>query len=786
MLISLNWLSDYVKIPVDPEALAERLTLAGLEVDRINRQTVDFDGIIVAEVTALRPLPSSDRNQVATINTGTSTVEVVTGAPNVAVGNRVPYAAPGARLGKHEIGSKTFRGVKSDGMLCSPVELGLGEDAGGILILDRAAALGQDLKTLYPADTILEIEIKSNRPDLLSHIGVAREMAAIFKLPLQLPPVQPPRNLPEGRMVTIEAPEGCFRFVGRLISEVRVAASPAWMQARLRAAGVRPISNVVDITNYVMMEMGQPMHAFDFKRLQEGRLVVRRAQPGESLLCLDGKVRDLRPEYMVVADARRPQALAGIIGGAQTAVEAGTTEVLLEAATWEPRRVRRTSHELALRTEASIRFEKGLSPALSLAAVDRAAALIGELAGGKQRSGDDAYPRPLKPAPIDITSARLERILGVRVPLDEAADILQRLEFRVDRWGDRLRATPPDFRLDCSLPEDLAEEIGRIYGYDRIPSTLPGERTAVRDLFDPADLEDRAKAILVGQGLDEAITSALVSSQTTPRIGLFSQADLLRIKNPMVENREALRLSLLPGLLEALAFNVRQDQPEARLFELGSVYRCLEGGHADEPRLLAIAVHLPTANADISLQELRSVQASLALVRARVGRVPTEFRQAEAAGLHPGRTAEIVEDGDTVGVVGEVHPEILAKLDLSGRAVAAEVLFGRFLGRGNRVPQATEVPRFPGIRLDLTVVVRNRVAASELVQVIRDLGGYTLREIHMLKEYQGAQLAPGARSLSFRLHYQADDRTLTREEVLSVHDRIIQGLKGRFGVEVRA
>jgi phenylalanyl-tRNA synthetase beta chain len=785
MLISLNWLREYVEVDIDPQLLAQRLTLAGLEVERLIHQTADFEGVIVAEVTALRPLPNSERNQIATINTGKSKVEVVTGAPNVTIGNRVPFATLGARLGKQRIGSKTFRGVPSEGMLCSPVELGLGEDAGGILILDRTAELGADLRTLYPPDTIFDLEIKSNRPDLLSHLGVAREVAAILRRPLRLPH-QGARTLPEGKLITIEAPDGCQRFVGRLIKGVRVAASPPWMEARLRAAGVRPISNVVDITNYVMLETGQPMHAFDYQRLNQGRLVVRRARSGEKLACLDGIVRELRPEYMVVADAERPQALAGIIGGAESAVAAGTTEVLLEAATWEPRRIRRTSRELALRTEASTRFEKGLSPALSLPAVNRAAALIEELAGGKQVSGDDLYPKPVKQSPIEISSAKLERILGVAVPMEEAADILRRLEFQVEISGDRLRATPPDFRLDCSLPEDLAEEVGRIYGYDRIPSMLPGERTAVRDLFDPADLEDRTKAVLVARGLDEAITSALVSGQSVPRIGLMSRGELLRVKNPMLENRDALRSSLLPGLLEALAFNVRQDQPGAKLFELGSVYRCRPTGDAEEPRLLAIAVHLPTANSAASLQELRDLQATLTLVRARVARLAAEFRQGEAAGLHPGRTAEIVEDGDTVGIVGEVHPEILGRLDLPGRAVAAEVLFGRFMGFLNRAPQAVELPRFPGIRLDLTVVLRQRVAARDIVQVIRDLGGYTLREIHMLNEYQGSQLGLGARSLSFRLYYQADDRTLTREEVTAIHDRIVRGLKERFGAEVRA
>jgi phenylalanyl-tRNA synthetase beta chain len=795
MLVSLSWLKEYVDIPVDVAALAERLTLAGNEVERIVEQDADFENVVVAEVQGLRPLPGSTKNQLATVTTGRAVTEVVTGAWNLKVGDRVPYALPGSRLKDRRIDTRTFLGVQSAGMLCSAIELGLGEDAAGILILDPSAPLGADLRSLYPRDSILELEIKSNRPDLLSHLGIAREVGAIFNLPLRVPSVPKSRTADAPDLVRIDAPDGCRRFNGRLMTGVTVAASPAWMQARLRAAGVRPISNIVDITNYVMLESGQPMHAFDYQRLKDGRIVVRRARDGEEIACLDGKTRRLTSNDMVVADTERAQGIAGIIGGSNSAVQAGTTDIFLEAATWEPRSIRRTARLLGLRTEASSRFEKGLSPELSLPAIERAAALVAELAGGKATKSTDAYPGPLKPITIEVDADRIDRVLGVKVELAEAASILERLGFTLERKEQRLRARPPVFRLDCSIPEDLVEEVGRIYGYDRVPSTLPGARTPVRDLYVRADADETAREALAGHQLDEAMTSSLISASGTPAIAMpLAAPSPVRIKNPMAENRDALRRSLLPGLLEALALNARQDQGGARLYELGAVFWRADGDAVEQPQVLALAAHVPAGGAEAAAAELRSLQATLATVRDRFALPTTDFKQAEFqtgdagrfAGFHPGRTGEILDGGEAIGIVGEVHPEVAAQLGLPGRAVVAEVLFDRFTAGGQRTPQARPLPRFPGVRRDLTVVIRGKIAGQEVVQVIRELGGYTLREISMVSEYQGPQLGAGARSLSFRLQYQANDRTLTNEEVLASQQRIIEGLKTRFAAEVRS
>lgn len=795
MLISLNWLKEFVDIPVDVETLAERLTLAGNEVAGIAQQEVEFEGVIVAEVRNLRPLPGSTKNQIAGVTTGAAVVEVVTGAWNIGVGDRVPYATPGSRLGDRRIETRTFLGFPSAGMLCSAIELGLGEDAAGIMVLDPGAVPGQDLHELYPRDTILELEIKSNRPDLLCHLGIAVEVGAVFNLPVRDPKIVKARTSQAPELVHIDAADGCRRFVGRLISGVTVAPSPPWMQARLRAAGVRPISSIVDITNYVMLETGQPMHAFDYQRLKGGRIVVRRARDGEELACLDGKTRRLTSRDMVVADTERAQGIAGIIGGAPSAVQPGTTDIFLEAATWEPRSIRRTARMLGLRTEASSRFEKGVSPALSLPAIERAATLVMELAGGTPTKSTDVYPDPLTPVTIEVGAERIERVLGVRIELGEAASILQRLRFKVEKTNLVLNAQPPEFRLDCAIPEDLVEEVGRIFGYDRVPSTLPGARTAVRDLYERRDADETAREVLAGRELDEAVTSSMVSAEGTLEIAMPMAAPaLVKVKNPMAENRDALRRSLLPGLLEALAFNARQDQAGARLFELGAVFWKNTSSAVDEPQVLALAAHVPAGGADAAVAELRAMEATLATMRDRFAMPSTDFKHAEFAGsdpgrfagFHPGRTGEVLEDSEPIGVVGEVHPQVLARLGLTGRAVVAEVLFDRFSAGGRQTPQALPLPRFPGVRRDLTVVIGGRIAASAVLQVIREVGGYTLRDISMVSEYQGPQLEAGARSLSFRLHYQADDRTLTNEEVAAAQQRIIDGLRSRFGAEVRS
>jgi phenylalanyl-tRNA synthetase beta chain len=784
VLFSLSWLKDYVDLP-EVSLIAERLTRAGSEVERVLEQQVDFEGVVVVLVEELRPHPNADKLQLARVFTGNERLEVVTGATNLSAGDLVPLATTGARLKDRRIGSQSFRGIRSEGMLCSAIELGVGQDAAGILILDAGAHPGEDVRTLFPADTILDVEIKSNRPDLLCHVGLARELSALFQQPLRPPATRPVGGEDQNRnLVRLEAVGVCRRFIAQALRGVRVGTSPRWMQARLRAAGVRPISNVVDITNYVMLELGQPMHAFDRNRLAGGSLLVRMANDGENLACLDGRTRILGALDIVVADGETAQALAGVIGGSESAVDEGTTEIILEAATWDPRRVRASSRRLGLRTEASSRFEKGLSPALSQPAIERATALIAELAGGVPVELTDSYEQRLEQVDIDLPAARVERVLGVAIPVKEAAAILERLAFRVRGRDDGLAATPPEFRLDCVIPEDLIEEVGRIYGYDRIPSTLPGRRVEVRDLYQRLDADERAREVLAGEGFDEAVANSLVSSAASPDLRMQAAPDrLIRLKNPMAENRDALRSSLLPGLLEALSVNSRQDQPSARLFELGSVFWAA-GDRVDEPRALAIVAHVP-GGAEASLTALRELQQTLRLVRERMAFSATDFGPARAPGLHPGRTASVLAQGVTVGIAGEVHPSVLAKLGLSGRVVAAEVLFDRFVRSDQSDPRAHPLPRFPGIQRDLTVVVRGQLGAAELTQVIRRLGGYTLREISMIDEYRGAQLGKDARSLSFRLQYQADDRTLTSEEVLASHQRITDGLK-RINAEVRS
>jgi phenylalanyl-tRNA synthetase beta chain len=790
MLISLNWLRDYVDPPADSMELADRLTLAGLGVERIEQRTAAFENVVVAEVVGLRPHPNADKLLLAQLSTGDGLTEVVTGAQNLTVGARVPFVKVGGRTRHGKVTARTLRGVRSEGMVCSADELGLGEDADGIMLLDPSTPLGLDLASLIKPDMIFDLEITSNRPDLLSHLGVAREVAAIFEVELRVPAsYRSTKPKLAALAVSIEDNSICQRFVSRLLEDVKVGPSPAWLTERLQSVGLRPINNVVDITNFVMLETGQPMHAFDFDRLEEGRLLARRARDGEQILCLDGKLRRLSSETVVVADGERPQAIAGVIGGEESAVGSGTKRVMLEAATWEPRLVRAASRAFGLRTEASTRFEKGLSPALSASGIERAVQLLNEVANARPAAAADVYPQPRQLAPIAISAERLEGILGVTVPIQEAVSILRRLDFDAEQKGGQLRATPPDFRLDCRIAEDLAEEVGRIYGYDRIPSTLPGRRTPITDIFEGQDIEDAVKDVLVGAGFDEAVTFSAVRPElaSIPSI-LGAPSRPVPIRNPLLEGREALRVSLLPGLMEVLQRNARQDMPNGNLFQIGTVFWERKAKAAPlEPRLLALAAHLESGSGHQAVARLRLLQEAIVLVRARVGGLDCHFLQREDVdGFHPGRSAVLEDDQGVLGVVGEVHPGVVSRWDMAGRVLAAELDLARFLPAGLAIPQAAPIGRFPSVRRDLTVVVEGKLAGNDLVQVLRQAGSYTLREVSMLSEYEGPQLGPGRRSLSFRLEYQAEDRTLTSEEVTREQDRIVEALKSRFPLEVRS
>ena len=792
MRISYEWLGEYVDTDgLSPQQAADRLTMTGTKIESL--QVIDLSAIIVGRVLEQKDHPRSNKplwiHQVDV--GGGRVIQIIAGAPNAVAGTIVPVALPGVRVPSGTMVRDGKIALElAQGMLCSADELLLGEEREPrIMLLDRGEP-GEPLTKYIPVDAILEAEITPNRPDCLSHIGIARELGAAarrqFKadfMPPYIEGVPPPAaDLID---VAIDVPDLCTRFVAVPVTGVKVGPSPDWVQRRLRAAGVRPISNVVDATAYVMLEHGKPTHVFDAAKVAGRRLQVREAREGESLLCLDGQTRKLRPGMLVVADAKGPVAIGGIIGGEESGVTDSTTDVIIESAGWDGVNVRATSRALGLRTEASLRHEKGLAPEVAMAGARRAAALVREWAGGQIHSEwVDVYPRPQHPVRIQVEPAKVDALLGVDVPVDEAQKILRDLGFqvRVEPHGP-WDVLPPVFRLDVELQEDVVEEIGRIYGIERVPGTLPGRR---HTRWQPANASDVAwtiREVLLGAGFEEAVTPALVGRRILDRLGLADGARSLI--NPMSDELDTMRTSLLPSLLNVARFNQNRTGERIDVFEMARVYRgSIEAGLAEEPLRLTVLARVgeePGAGRECFLR-LKSVMDRLATDVAT--RTPAYERSSPSL-YHPGRTARIELDGSVLGVIGELHPSTLAAFELDGRAVALDIDLQALLdARGDR--KAAELPRYPSVQRDLAVVVAEDMPAAELQATVKDAGGPFLERARAFDEYRGGQVGDGRKSIAFTLTFRSPERTLTDAEVEGVMAEIKRALERKHQAGFRA
>ena len=649
-------------------------------------------------------------------------------------------------------------------------------------------------------DAVFDFEIASNRPDLLSLIGLAREMAAWRRHDVRLPEDRLDEHDPAASTLTsvqITDAALCARYVAHVISGVTVGPSPAWLTARLEAAGVRPINNIVDATNYVMLEWGQPQHAFDLDTLTEHRIVVRPARAGEQLVTLDGVTRDLDAQTLVIADARRAVALAGIMGGAATEIGPGTRRVLLEAASFAPASVRRTSRRLGLRTEASARFERGLDPESAARAARRCAQLIAELAGGRvHRGGVDAYPRPVSRPTITLRLPRLRRVLGMTVPVGDAEAILTRLGVELHREGDLLRATPPIGRRDLEREEDLIEEVVRHYGYERIPETLPVEALHQGRRASRLDTEASARDALIRAGLTEAFTISLVSPRLLERLGLDEGdpwRDPVPLRNPLTSDHTHLRPCLLPGLLEAVRVNVSHRREAVHFFDIGRVFARRRGGSGgvDERHALALALRgrwitgdwrHDGGDRDVTFFHLRGVLETL-FAELRTG--PLVIRPARRAWLHPSRSGDVVFRDEVIGAAGELHPDVAARFDLPGRTVVAEMTLTGVLEHAVTQPRFSGFPRFPAVRRDVAVVAAEALPHADVESAIREIAGTLLESVELFDVYAGPPLAQGQRNLAYTLIFRAHDRTLAGEEVDGVIRKIHEALPERLPVTIR-
>lgn len=798
MRVPLSWLAEYVDIVLPVEELAQRLTDAGLEVADIVKGG-EWQNVFVGQVMELRPHPNADRLTLATVELGGERWTVVCGAPNVAVGQKVPFAKEGATLIDPRTGQPTtlrravIRGVESAGMICSERELGISDDHSGIMVLPPDAPVGVPLSR-YLGETVLEFEIRPNRPDALSILGIAREVAALTGQSVREPPLDYPEAGPpvQGRAtVQIAAPDLCPRYVAALVEGVSIGPSPEWMQRRLTAAGLRPINNVVDITNYVMLEMGQPLHAFDFHKLVGGRIEVRRARQGERLLLLDGTEARLTPEMLVIADEERPVAIAGVMGGANSEVDESTAVVLLESANFHGPSVRRTAQSLKLRTEASHRFEKGLSRFLPLPAARRALRLMAELCGGSVAQGViDLFPGKQKEVRVTVSRQRLARVLGIDLHPSQVRQTLGALGFST-RW------TPPDtyvvrvpyWRTDIRIADDVAEELARISGYDRLPvrplsgPIPPPEPSPLREL------RERVRDALAAIGLQEVINYPLSDYDTLASV--LSEEELrahppLRLANPMSRELEYLRTTLRAGLLRTLARNQRVRPSAVSLYEVGRVFLSRPDDLPREVEMAAIIMAGPKpgrwgqpSEEAIDFFDAKACLESLFL---RLG-LTADFLPGEHPAFLPGRLAVVQVAGQSAGLLGQLHPRLVSRFEANGEVYYGELDLEALLPRVPALRRYRPVSRFPPVREDLAVVVDEGVPAARARAIIE--GVPLVARAELFDVYTGPPVPPGKKSLAFALSFQALDHTPTDDEVARARSLIVQRLRERLGAVLR-
>ena len=804
MKVSVEWFHDFVSPLPSPEELARRLTRAGLEVEGMHRPGEALAGVVVARIAAAAPHPDAEKLTVTQVDTGRERLQVVCGAKNFQVGDLVPLATVGTTLpGGPTIQRASLRGVESHGMLCSGKELGLSDDASGLLILPRELVPGSPLAgALGLDDTVLEVNVTPNRGDALSHLGVAREAATVLGVPLQRKlrvPAESGAPVSDAIRIEIADPAGCRRFTARVLEGVRIGPSPAWLRRRLEHCGVRSISNVVDVTNYVMLELGQPFHAFDLDRIQGGLLRVRRARDGEPLTTLDGKQRTLVEDDLVIEDTRGAQSLAGTMGGADTEVSETTTRVLLEAANWDPGTIRRMARRHQLHSEASYRFERGVDRTVLPEVLDHAAALMAELSGATVRRGRiDVHPRPAEPRLVALTKGEVDALLGAPVPDKEIQSILSSLGFVAEAGG---RWQVPGWRHDVERPEDLVEEVARVRGYEHIPSVLPASSGEL--VPEPAwvEVDRRIRGALSGAGFDEVVNYSFVDPGLLPWVTaralekLGTPVGAVTLKNPLTPQQAVMRTTLLASLLSNVASNLRQQPESLRLYEVGRAY--LRDPHGGKDLRPVAEERLHVAGVLWGRREPRSwtskdAQNDFADARGAVEAIVSALsadelscRLARVAPFHPRATAEARVGEVVLGWIGEVHPLVAQHLELPPGVFAFELEVAALERVAQLSPRFRPLPRYPAVLRDLAVVVPVSMEAAEVRAVIREVGQPLVEDATLFDVYTGTPLPEGQKNLAFALRYRAPDRTLRDDEVQEAHRRIVEEVHGRLGGQLR-
>ncbi len=801
MKVSLNWLKEYVAIDLPLAGVAEKLTMAGIEVKDIQVLGGQWENVVVGQIKAVNPHPNADRLRLPTVDLGNEQVTVVCGAPNLSVGDKIAFARVDAQLIDPQTGELVrlkpakIRGVVSSGMVCSERELGISSRHEGIMVLPPEAPLGAPLVD-YLGDAVLNLEVTPNRPDCLSVIGIARELAALTGHVLPSPDVSyGEAGSPVEQQVTveIEAPDLCSRYCATLVRGVKIADSPAWMQQRLLACGMRPISNVVDITNYVMLEYGQPLHSFDYERIRGQKIIVRRARDRECIETLDGEERELSAETLVIADERRAVAVAGVMGGANSEVTEGTTSILLEAASFNPASIHYTGRTLRLPSEACMRFERGISPELTLPALKRATQLLVELARGEVARGViDVYPGQREPKAISLTSSEVNRVLGTGFSPDQVIDALSSPGFTCQPGAStsEILVTPPYWRTDISLAVDLVEEVARVIGYDQIPMTMLSQPIPRQNPEPIIGLKRELRQRLTGYGFQEIITFSLVGLAALEKLSPeHNQPEPmpLRVANPMTAEQEYLRPNLRTGLLTALAVNRRHEDGGLRLFELGKVFAPRPGDLPDEREvlcgLLSGAGSENSWHGSDKFPDFFEAKGIVDGLLAQFG-VEASFEAGSDESLHSARQAVIIVGGDRVGVVGELHPVVLEGFEIDEAAYLFEIDLGGLLPFTVSHRMFRPIPRFPAIVRDIALIVDAGITHRQIVDIIES--SPLVQKVAVFDVYSGGQVPSGKKSMAYRLTFQSPDHTLTDSEVNKVQQQILDRLSQDLGATLRS
>ena len=818
MKVSLKWLKDYVDINLTPKELAEKLSMAGLEVKGTQTIGGTWDNVVIGKVIALNPHPNADRLKLATVDLGTEQVTTVCGAPNISLGQKVTFAHIGARLIDSHSGEAIvlkpakIRGVASEGMVCSEKELGISEGHEGILVLPPEAPIGAPLSA-YLGDVVLDLDITPNRPDCLSVIGIAREIAALTGEPLRLPEIhyeETEKTIDSFASVDVVDPDLCPRYCASLVTGIRIAPSPAWLQQHLNNCGMRPINNVVDVTNYVMLEYGQPLHAFDYHKLKGRQIIVRRAGNGETITSLDGTKRVLNPDILVIADKGEAVAVAGIMGGLDSEVTDKTDTILLESANFNQATIRRGCSHLQLQSEASMRFDKGLNSELPLLPLKRATQLLLKLAGGRAARGIiDVYPGKSEPKLISLTTREVKRLSGLKVNGDEILKVLKTLGFEC-REGDsasQILVSAPYWRSDIKCSADLVEEIVRIIGYEKIPITrlgspLPPQKSKLSPEAQQSDLKDKLRDILTGFGFQEILTYSLVSLEKLQKLSpkLELKVPPLKVANPMTREQEYLRTNLRAGLLSALSHNQKFEQAGIRLFEIGKVFLpqhppviASEAKQSQEERELPqekemFCAVLSGARAELSWQadkeplDFFDAKGVVENLLNQLG-LKVSFDIGDDETLFPGRGANIIFEDDKVGIVGDVHPRVAQAFELSNAICLIEIDMEKLLTRITGIKEYQAIPRFPSVTRDIALVIDEQVSYGRVEEIIQSFPLVT--QVTLFDLYRGEQIPEGKKSFAIRIVYQSPSQTLTDEEVDQTQERMIARLHQELGATLR-